>query len=334
MKTKKDIAKLKKANKHSALLALALSEKEPVGDCLTTKEMAQLVDHGFPSQTRKKYQEHLDSCETCYQEWLTLSRLKKTTHSKREKIHRLFSTPKNLAIAGSSLAVAASVLLFLNIDHDLRQQGKLLPGTMSTQELPTSEKPSPAMVNEAKPTPAQPEQPPMETASPWQHFEAEENRDLSEQLESQATERITSPATKASQSKATEKQAPKKRRLLAPAPPSSFTDNELPVKRKELADDNKSLLQSREKLENMQPAWFSTLREACQQSEFSESFWKEKHREGKLFLQRLQKDSDATPKHIRLLSRMVVLTGSLTTENGTEQCSKILPLLEEELRNR
>ena len=115
-----NIEQKKYTDRQTALLALAAtSEDAEKTNCLTADEMACLVDSQCAPEDQKKYINHLAHCEICYRQWVELSEF--TATDKNEKslkvIHTLFQ-PRNLAWAGSALAAAASIVLFLNITEE------------------------------------------------------------------------------------------------------------------------------------------------------------------------------------------------------------------------
>ena len=111
------IEQKQEADRQTALLALAASSKDAEQtDCLTADEMACLVDNQCSPDDQEQFYLHLTRCEICYHQWVELSELASTDTIKKSRkgIHTLFQ-PRNLAWAGSALAAAASIVLFLNI---------------------------------------------------------------------------------------------------------------------------------------------------------------------------------------------------------------------------
>lgn len=106
-----------------ALLALASKQDDTdimsKTDCPTSEEFALLIE----SQTcetfnRNDLLQHISHCTRCYEEWLVLStELLKTPKKKNRlaKIRYIFSNTRNLTAAGSALAIAASITIFLAI---------------------------------------------------------------------------------------------------------------------------------------------------------------------------------------------------------------------------
>ncbi len=115
-----NITKKKKADKQTALLALAADRTVTAGECLTSEEMSGLVEENFDRSRRRGLFAHLAHCEDCYEEWLVLRSklLQEQEAGQTEKegtILPFFSRPRNLAIFGSALAAVASVVLVVNI---------------------------------------------------------------------------------------------------------------------------------------------------------------------------------------------------------------------------
>lgn len=123
------IHKLKKqheTNRRAALLGLAAST--PGGektDCLNSEQMATLVAGNCAAKEQQRFLEHLAGCERCYREWAELHAieeegqegLKKNVCSRPFKLNKI----NKIAWAGSALAAAASVVLYLNIVRDAGQ---------------------------------------------------------------------------------------------------------------------------------------------------------------------------------------------------------------------
>ena len=128
------------ADSRTALLALAASSKyilKPY-NCLTAETMASLIDGKCSTEEQREYFDHLGNCATCYRYWFDLSTIASEDETKKQgkgKVLRLLK-PVNFAWAGSLLAAAASVTLYLNIQKDA------LPPTL--QETKISEISQPA----------------------------------------------------------------------------------------------------------------------------------------------------------------------------------------------
>jgi hypothetical protein len=106
----------KQERKAAALIALALHKEGEKGDCLTDEEMASLVEESCSAAEKESCWIHLSGCRQCYEQWYFLK--SGGQHYKKEGLLVYLMRGKNLALAGSALAVAASVAVVLNIFHD------------------------------------------------------------------------------------------------------------------------------------------------------------------------------------------------------------------------
>ncbi len=104
-------------DRRTALLSLALSGGSgDASSCLSDEEMAALVDNTCSGKEREHYFQHLATCELCYQHWLELSEIVGNDKKKSDKnYHHKVFRPQFFAWAGSFLAAAASVVIFLQI---------------------------------------------------------------------------------------------------------------------------------------------------------------------------------------------------------------------------
>ena len=138
---------IKNRDKTASLLVLALDKR--VGTrCPSAEELASFLDGKSSAAEKKRVLSHLADCDQCYTLWYSL---KTASRKKRAggKIYYL-TRPKNLAFAGSALAIAASVVIFMNIAREP------LVGRMKEKTAVTVE-----AVDESKrisPIPAQTEQ--------------------------------------------------------------------------------------------------------------------------------------------------------------------------------
>ncbi len=115
MKSDQHNSEKKKMDKATALLSLLAAEKDKTDACFTAEEMAILVENGYSADELTRRWQHLQSCDTCYKEWVLL-KTSAQKNKKRGRIYRL-SLPKKLSYIGSALAAAASIVVFLNIHN-------------------------------------------------------------------------------------------------------------------------------------------------------------------------------------------------------------------------
>lgn len=120
MTEKSEIEQQREADRRLALLALVSEQPEPSGACLEPEELSALVEGRLTPEQTEPCLTHLAGCERCYALWLRLDRewRGQTGRSNRNTLRRLISRPRFLAAAGSLLAAAASIAVFLNITAD------------------------------------------------------------------------------------------------------------------------------------------------------------------------------------------------------------------------
>lgn len=106
----------------TALLALSADKNNQTGPCVSDEELAMLVEDNMDTEHQQKCMEHLAHCETCYNQWVFL---KNEEESHKKNIVPLLSK-KSYKYIGSSLALAASVVVFLNVYNP--QVVKVVPG--------------------------------------------------------------------------------------------------------------------------------------------------------------------------------------------------------------
>lgn len=106
----------KRLEKAMGLLSLAadssIKEKREKGEnCIPSEELAALIDNKCSEAEIEKIKNHLSECEICSDQWLTLSTFKMGAL----KTPRTVKKSKAYTYIGSALALAASVVVFLNI---------------------------------------------------------------------------------------------------------------------------------------------------------------------------------------------------------------------------
>lgn len=122
MTEKSEIEQQREGDRRLALLALVSEQPEPSGACLEPEELSALVEGRLTPEQTEPCLTHLAGCERCYALWLRLDRewRGQTGRSNRNTLRRLISRPRFLAAAGSLLAAAASIAVFLNITGEHR----------------------------------------------------------------------------------------------------------------------------------------------------------------------------------------------------------------------
>ena len=119
-----ELANKREAERRLALLALAGEQPEPSGSCLDPEELAALIEGRLAPEQVEPCLAHLAGCEHCYALWLQLDRdwREQAGKSGRNRWRRLISRPPFLAAAGSLLAAAASIAVFLTITTQADRQ--------------------------------------------------------------------------------------------------------------------------------------------------------------------------------------------------------------------
>ena len=75
--------------------------------------MALLVDGNCSVQEKERGWAHLSDCQECYDQWYVLKMEEREGRKEGGIVHLM--RPKTFAVVGSTLAVAASIAVFLNI---------------------------------------------------------------------------------------------------------------------------------------------------------------------------------------------------------------------------
>lgn len=131
-----ELEKKREAERRLALLALAGEQPEPSGSCLDPEELAALIEGRLAPEQVEPCLAHLAGCEHCYALWLQLNRewQEQAGKSGRNRLRQLISRPRFLAAAGSLLAAAASIAVFLNITTQVDRQVLTRLPTQPVQE--------------------------------------------------------------------------------------------------------------------------------------------------------------------------------------------------------
>ncbi|MBU1167956.1 MAG: zf-HC2 domain-containing protein [Proteobacteria bacterium] len=106
-------------NRLRALFALSISTQAIDGeDCLSVDEMAALIDGGVTSQKRDSLLLHLDSCPSCYTQWLAAAAMG-ADHVQSSPLKKDGFFRKSKIGFGSAMAVAASLVLLVlfSVNH-------------------------------------------------------------------------------------------------------------------------------------------------------------------------------------------------------------------------
>ncbi len=305
--------KEKQSGKRTALLALAAHYKDNVGPCLSPEEMAILVDQGFSDDKKRVYHEHLSCCDACYKEWVFLSKkkLEDTAIRRKSRIISFFSRPKNLALIGSSFAVAVSLVIFLNIHQNglevSTNEEKPIP---SIQKMPvgnTTEHPSPA--------------PPVTSGKQEGKGKAPT---------SQNTIKRSAPE-------------PVKRKMQATADSSILESEEEQTHLAPPAETERSQGAKGAQIQSKHDggffpemsSWLHTVRKACNQEEYAPMAWEKIHIDAQTLQNKMKRNKYRQEKNPgRIFLNLSNITTTTNEENWSHQCRKILLLLEQETGKR
>ncbi|MEN8198759.1 MAG: hypothetical protein ABFR63_01670 [Thermodesulfobacteriota bacterium] len=263
-----DINRQQQADRRTALLALNADERRIEDDCLTDDGLACLVEHQCPAEEQKQYLSHLASCENCYRRWLELSKLAQaeTTQKEQKNVHKLIQ-PKQLAWAGSLLAAAASVVLFLNITGEMAPpvvQQRMETGT--TREKATSPEVQSTADQSIPPSLSLEKSEKVETKIDV--FETEMEMPGTPPLPAPVEETTGSSQFSPPQTQQKQQPAPAKKALRA-EPPMVET---LPEEAAMVSADSVSLSASE---------WLDHIQQGCRRGEGDSQFWQKAYLEGK-----------------------------------------------------
>lgn len=305
-----DFDKKKYSDRKAALLALAATagngEKT---SCLTDDEMASLVDNQCSPIDHDKFINHLAHCEICYRHWLELSEVAASENKTRSgKIIQGFFHSRNLAWAGSALAAAASIVLFLNLTE--KNNGPVIHSPIRT-EVKRSKVSTQQIQNDAD--------------------QADSNRGIQEYNISNITDKATEPAKDIQASMPSSVLLSEKKQL-----PDKLTTSKLKTEsmalgktaqphgrsRGEGKDDLslKEITQSQLQIDE----WIEKIQHGCSAQNKNPLFWEKMHEEGK---QLKQVDSPEEKQLVKdLLSLIQQL--QLSSEKSQTLCRQILQRLE------
>jgi len=251
-----------KGDKRIALLALAFSQKR-VGSsaCLTDVEMAALVEGSCDDAERKRLQNHLASCELCYQHWIDLSRgVNQYGRAKNDIKSGQLIRFRHLTWAGSFLAAAASVILFINITQVLP------PSTMEDADKTVNEQ------NESTELQPSVEMVPAGQQSRAPEFQLANRQDIVKGKR-QSAETQLAPVSRRRESGGNHNFDKKNEKVIRK--PSYKAENIAELEKK--LPDSASILKRGQSQTAM---WLATLKQRCQAGQVSPFFWEQQYQQG------------------------------------------------------
>lgn len=100
-----------------ALLALLADQPKTTTACLEDEQLASLVEGAVPQEEVDQYMAHLAQCDRCSGLWVQLDQewQRQEKIEQRNKRRKLQKKPRPFTVAGSLLAAAASVAVFVTI---------------------------------------------------------------------------------------------------------------------------------------------------------------------------------------------------------------------------
>jgi hypothetical protein len=311
MATKRKIIDRHKTDEAMALLALAADKAAGSGHCLTADEMAMLVDGGCEKEDLARFRHHLGNCGKCYEEWLGLKKMQ-VVGSRRGRIIRL-SRFQKYSYIGSALAVAASVVVFLNIT----------PPRYSVDEKPVQE-------------PA-PRQQMSEPVLPQIHMEKEEidsvqgmesGGPLGTQGAADSVQEVRREKRAASKTAIVEEPQVKKKRLPAPAASMSRQAEEKAMSAEVFSNVARDGIRSPSDSAADINSWLALLEAGCNAGRPELEFWSDMHLQGE---QILKKQSGSLPeKTAEKMTTILRITEQMKSDSVIRLCRDILTLLAED----
>ncbi|WP_136809240.1 hypothetical protein [Desulfosediminicola flagellatus] len=114
----------RKKDKLTAHIALGAEESEEVlGDCLNPEQLTDIAVGDCTPEEKARALAHFGTCKKCYDAWVAISFSIAAVHRGTNRPASSFGSVRNLTFLGSAFAIAASVMVFLNIkDEPMVQQ--------------------------------------------------------------------------------------------------------------------------------------------------------------------------------------------------------------------
>lgn len=179
----------------TAVIALAAEDRRrPPSPCPLPEDLAALVAGKPTAEARRQIEAHLADCEECYALWCAVSAGLDEEGAGRRRTSPLLK-PRNLTYLGSALALAATVVFYINL-HE--------PG----MPVPVSRMPATLEDRSQSDEGSGPEA-------------ADAGRQLAEEAVPQEQNRMSAPARKAAPAAGQAEQARRKELALSPAAPAA-----------------------------------------------------------------------------------------------------------------
>jgi len=298
MKAELRFDKKKKERRIAALIALTAEKKSDIGRCLTEEEMALLVDGTCSAQEKERRWAHLSECSDCYDQWYVLT-VEEKEGRKKSGIAYLMR-PGNLAIVGSAMAVAASVVVFLNLPPPF-------PDRLAEESLPPPEITREAVISDSQ---VMKEVVVSDEAVSFREAPSVmyEKREMELKNGRVATKKMrTKTAT-------------------APQPADKVSGMaDMVMAERAVAPE--------EKVESI-GSWLEMVQEGCLKGQTEEKFWSEIILAGEQLFQDTEPWTEKNEKEARAFAVLQLMPGSYEIDSITKQCEQILVELAEGEKSR
>lgn len=126
----------RKSDRLTAHLALGAAEPpEVAGGCLSADQLADVATGYCSAEERKAALAHFSSCSQCYNAWVAISFSLAAMESGSPRKKKTSGVIRGFAYLGTAFAVAASVVVFLNVRDTLLETGVVPPVEKTTNYL-------------------------------------------------------------------------------------------------------------------------------------------------------------------------------------------------------
>jgi len=290
----------KKGDRLTAQLGLgAAGEVGETGACLTPDQLADVATNHCSPEERKAALEHFSSCRKCYDAWVGVSLSLVAMESGLERRKRPLLSIRNMGYLGSAMAIAAGIVVFLNIRGDLVKTTVVAPAGKTVErveQLDEAPRQQVLMKEEAVSQPSV-------VAPPAVLREKAKKTTEPEKPE----RRLRQESKGAVGSNVQEQQAVPQ---SAPAP---------------AAVEDRAALQLEAEIAITPAGWLAGLERYCRERRYNEdlSQWNLLREEG---IQLRDSETDAVLQK-KLAAVLAMMTGASKNEDVMSQCNAVLPLL-------
>lgn len=126
----------RKKDRLAAQLGLgAAGESQASGECLTADQLADVATNTCSVEERQAALAHFSSCQQCYDAWVGVSLSLVAMESGLQRGRKPLVSLRNMGYLGSAVAIAASVVVFFNLQGDLLETSVTPPARMAVEQL-------------------------------------------------------------------------------------------------------------------------------------------------------------------------------------------------------